>query len=100
MYGDVGQPLTVSDFKDCTPGDIIPVTSTCYNPLPGWGLKEDRFLVRFEGVEVTPDGKFNILCSFNDTGRLDDWSDVGPYLYEFEGVVCAGSGADSIYRLF
>jgi hypothetical protein len=91
MEVDMSHPLTIRDFNKSKPGDILPITRK--------GLNEDRFLIRFEGVESTPEGT-NILCSFNDTGRVDDWSDVGPYLYEFEGVVCVGSGADSLYRLF
>lgn len=45
---------------------------------------------------VDPDGK-HVHGTMIDTGNPVTYRDVGPYLYECEGVVCCGSSADPVY---
>lgn len=82
--------LTVSDIEaKLTPGDIIHVFYDDFN--------EGHFDLRFHRIlrdDSYLDTRVVAEFQYND---MPDWSEPDDYFYEFEGVVCRGSGAERLY---
>lgn len=82
--------MTLEDFARLKKGVIIHLYYNCVNEGDFFWkhshVESDRVYGQFQYVEegCVPDN--------------DEWSEIDDYLYEFEGLVCRGSGAEPVFR--
>ena len=75
--------MTLDDFSKLPKSKVIHLYYNCVN--------EGDF--RWKHSHVDADRVFGQFA-YDD----DEWSEVGDFLYEFDGLVCRGSGAEPVYR--
>ena len=77
------RPLTLADFGAIPQGQIV--------RLYYWRYNKGDF--RWLHDHVADDRVFGQFCYDEDR----DWSDLGDYLYEYQGFVARGSGAEPVW---
>lgn len=81
--------MTFNDFTNLRNGQTLRLYYNCTNE--GDFLWKHAYVEgdRVYGQFYAPDWPF---------AQPDGWSTIGDYLYEFDGNVCRGSGAEPVFR--